>query len=156
MRKILTTLSLGATLLAGAASAQTAPRTPFGVTPAADGTIARTAVAAEADRRFATLDTNRDGSVTPDEMRAARERMRGAPRSDGAPPRANAAARPDRPPLTAQAFRDRMLQRFDRADANHDGRLDATELQAMRDHRRDHRRGGPGGGPAGGPPAHED
>lgn len=152
MRKILTTLSLAATLLAGAASAQTAPRTPFGVTPAADGTIARTAVAAEADRRFATLDTNRDGSVTPDEMRAARERMRGAPRPDGAPPRANPPARPDRPPLTAEGFRDRMLQRFDRADANHDGRLDATELQAMRDHRRDHRRGGP----AGGAPAQED
>lgn len=149
MRKTLTIFAFATTLLTGAAAAQTipatppAPRMPFG-TPGPDGTIARAAVIADADRRFAALDANGDGTVTADEMRAAREKMR-ADRQ-----RMREGPRPERQPMTAQAFRDRMLQRFDRADANRDGRLDAAEMQAMRDRRGS---GGPRGGPRGAVPA---
>jgi EF-hand domain pair/EF hand len=46
--------------------------------------------------------------------------------------------------VTAEQFRARALERFDRADANHDGTLTAAERQAVRGEMRRHRRpGGP-------------
>jgi hypothetical protein len=50
--------------------------------------------------------------------------------------------------VTAAQFRARALERFDRADANHDGTLTVAERQAQRDEMRRHRRMGP---PPGGP-----
>ncbi|WP_218139356.1 EF-hand domain-containing protein [Sphingomonas palmae] len=105
-----------------------------------DGIVTREEVIADADRRFAAMDTNGDGTVSRDEMRAAQQaRGRGdgaEGRSDRTPP-TSATGAPDRrggarPPLTQQAFRDRALRMFDRADTNHDGRVDAQEMQAMR------------------------
>jgi hypothetical protein len=50
--------------------------------------------------------------------------------------------------VTAEQFRARALERFDRADANHDGTLTVAERQARRDEMRRHMRMGP---PPGGP-----
>jgi len=50
--------------------------------------------------------------------------------------------------VTAAQFRARALERFDRADANHDGTLTVAERQAQRGEMRRHRRMGP---PPGGP-----
>ena len=38
-----------------------------------DGIVTREEATAEADRRFAALDTNRDGNISPDELKAAWE-----------------------------------------------------------------------------------
>lgn len=46
--------------------------------------------------------------------------------------------------VTAEQFRARALERFDRADANHDGTLTAAERQAQRGEMRRHRRRGSG------------
>lgn len=45
--------------------------------------------------------------------------------------------------VTAEQFRARALERFDRADANHDGTLTAAERQAQRGEMGGHRRMGP-------------
>lgn len=51
--------------------------------------------------------------------------------------------------VTAEQFRARALERFDRADANHDGALTVAERRAQRGEMRRHRRmGPPPGGPA--------
>ena len=50
--------------------------------------------------------------------------------------------------VTAEQFRARALERFDRADANHDGTLTVDERRAVRGEMRRHRRMGP---PPGGP-----
>lgn len=105
-----------------------------------DGVVTREEVIADADRRFTALDTDRDGTVSGDEMQAARSArrmrrgdVRRADPAAGAAPIGDAAKRGDtRAPMTREAMRDRALRMFDRADANHDGRVDAQEIQAMR------------------------
>lgn len=105
-----------------------------------DGVVTREEVIADADRRFAALDTDRNGTVSRDEMQAARSarRMRrdderSADPAARAAPTGEAARRGDtRAPMTREAMRDRALRRFDRVDANHDGRVDAQEMGAMR------------------------
>jgi hypothetical protein len=61
--------------------------------------------------------------------------------------------------VTAEQFRARALERFDRADANHDGTLTVDERRAqrgqMRDMRRQRRMGPPPGGPGPPPPPPE-
>ncbi|WP_294310223.1 hypothetical protein [uncultured Sphingomonas sp.] len=146
MRKTMFGLSpallLGATLLtATAVQAQSdAPPPPggdvrwgmrgglMGVQPDASGNITRPAALAAADQRFAAMDANHDGTVTPDEMRAYREQRRAehAARRPGAD-------RPGRPapqPITADAFRARAAAMFDRLDTNHDGKVDPAERAA--------------------------
>jgi len=145
MRKTLFGLSpallLGATLLtATAVQAQSdAPPPPgggmrgglMGVQPDAGGNITRTAALAAADQRFAAMDANHDGTVTPEEMRAYRDQRRAehaARRPGGDRP-----GRPGRPapqPITADAFRARAAAMFDRLDTNHDGKVDAAERAA--------------------------
>lgn len=91
--------------------------------------------------RFARLDVNRDGVLSGDE-RGDRRGRRGprhhGPRGhDGPPPPGPDGAAPPPPPppgmaLTAAQFRTRALARFDRMDANRDGRIDAAEMAARR------------------------
>ncbi|WP_343527139.1 hypothetical protein [Sphingomonas sp.] len=139
MRKTLIGLSLFTLLSATAAQAQTgAPPPPppahmgggmMGLPIDASGNTTRAAAIAAADRRFAAMDANHDGTVTPDEMRAYREQQR-AQWQQRHPDRAG---RPDRAtprPITAEAFRARALAMFDRLDTNHDGTIDATERAA--------------------------
>jgi hypothetical protein len=126
--KTLTLLS-GAALLAvaGIAIAQDGPG-PDRRGP--EGDVTRQQAVAHVDEMFARLDANRDGRVTPDEMRA-----------------------------TGGHRRDEMRQHiFDRIDANHDGNIsreEFAEAHAMHDgpdgvggHRGMHM-GPPPGGPGG-------
>lgn len=150
MRKTLIGLSLITMIAATAAQAQSGTPAPppmrhglMGVQADAQGNITRTAVMAAADSRFAAMDANHDGTVTPDEMRAYRDQKR-AERGMGQP-------QGDRPgrrapqPITADAFRARAAAMFDRLDTNHDGKIDAQE-RAAAPRQRGHwgRHGGPG------------
>ena len=131
--------------MAGAAAAQTAPLLSASPMPGrgmrmmhadtdGDGFVTRAEAAAQADAQFDGMDANRDGKVTGDEMRAAWQARGGNGGSHGTGGRAGIGARGD---LTAtrEDFRARALARFDRADANRDGRVDAAEMDAMRQRR---------------------
>ncbi|WP_267433665.1 hypothetical protein [Sphingomonas sp. GM_Shp_1] len=139
MRKTLIGLSLATLLTATAAQAQTsAPPPPppgrmggamMGMQPDASGNITRAAAIAAADQRFAAMDANHDGTVTPDEMRAYREQRR----TEWQQRRQGGGDRPGRrapQPITADAFRARAVAMFDRLDTNHDGKIDAAERAA--------------------------
>ena len=75
-------------------------------------------------KMFDKLDTNNDGVLSKDEMKAAREKMRAVHISkidtdgDGRISRAEAAAHP------------KLAQNFDRIDTNGDGFLSKDELRA--------------------------
>ncbi len=96
-----------------------------------DGIVTRAEAIAAADARFAALDTNHDGQVTGDEMMAAMPPRRAA-RMDGGDAR---------PAMTKAEFEARSLRRFDRLDADGNGRIDATEFanarEAMRERRQE-------------------
>lgn len=137
-----------AALSIGSTVAQTTPPPP------ADGqTMTREDALAAADRRFDRMDANKDGKLTPDEVRPP------------APPAAADGSAPPPPPsagaggpgggmfarldangdgaIDRDEFRAQAARRFDRMDTNKDGKIDADERQAARDMRGP--RGGPGG-----------
>ena len=118
-----------------------------------DGTVTRAEMIAEAEARFAAMDTDKDGKVTPEERQAARATMRSQWRA-GQPPRAGGGGMmrgdPDRI-VTREETVQRAGARFDRLDTNHDGRLDAAEIAAGRPMRRP--RAADGTMPASPPPA---
>lgn len=107
-----------------------------------DGVVTRAEVVAEAEARFAAMDTNKDGKVTPEERNAARAAMRdgGGQRRGGGGFGMRGGGGGDGV-LTRDEAVQRAGARFDRMDANHDGRLDATELAAARPMRRPGRGG---------------
>ena len=170
MRKTVLTLMLAASALTSAAcSAQTAPN-PANQTGAnqtagtpmpraamrqdadRDGVVTRAEAIAQADARFAQMDTDRDGRVSATEMRAYRTAMRdrmvargrdvpvpppGGAKHDGMGRRMD----PNRDgSVTREEFQARALKRFDRMDANRDGRIDATERANAAEMRRVDRR----------------
>jgi len=135
MKTWITAAALGAAMLGGlgvaSVQAQTPPPPPAPMQQSdadGDGVVTRDEAAADADRRFAAMDTNHDGKLTRDERRTWREQRRAPPPRD-----AGDGLRRDRRDTdqTQTAFRDRALKRFDRIDTNHDGRIDATEREAM-------------------------
>ena len=192
MNRFVLAALLGATALTGGAGvpavAQTTPPTAARDTPPeprggirggwlmradanGDGIITREEVIAETDRRFAALDGDRDGKISRDERRAAREARREPPPSsavgtvppppgtDSAPP-PSAARGDDRQhramrPQTREEARERALRMFDRADTNHDGRVDQQEIDAMRLLMRARFAGSPDGDRRGPPPDDE-
>jgi hypothetical protein len=113
-----------------------------------DGRVTRDEARARGERRrdemrqnmFERLDANHDGSISREEFAAAHERHEGPGRPGG----------PDGPGgpghhrgmhggamfgaegITLEQMRARALERFDRADANHDGILTVAERQAAR------------------------
>ncbi len=148
MRKTVLTLMLAASAITSAASAQTAPapapgpatpRPPMRQDANRDGVITRTEAIAQADARFAQMDTDHDGRISAGEMRAYREamhdRMVASGRDVPVPPPGGAkhdgmGRRMDPNgdgSVTREEFEARALKRFDRMDANHDGTVDATE-----------------------------
>lgn len=134
-----------------------------------DGVVTRDEVTARLSAAFARVDADGDGKISPAEREAVREVL-GGPGMDGPPP-------PPRGPEGRPALRERMagrmaarmdkdgdgmisldeqkaraLARFDRADTNKDGKIDAAErkamhdrMVAMRDRRGPRGPGGPGG-----------
>jgi hypothetical protein len=140
-KSLLIALSLGGALLGGApalAAAQAAPvAAPAAPAPDAARSQTRAEAIAAADRRFAAMDANHDGTVTAEERHAWRDARRAA--RGGAD--AATATRPDRAgkrrgmksrEITQADFRERALRMFDRMDTNHDGVVDARERQAAR------------------------
>lgn len=101
-----------------------------------NGVITRAEVEADVAKRFAMLDTNKDGKVDEAERAAhhkARAGRMGAPGGDRV--------------MTQAQMRAAALARFDRADANKDGQVTAEERAAMRGKRGEGRHGGPGAPP---------
>jgi len=163
MRDLVVAAALVASALgAGAASAQTAQSAPAAPSAAparggmgwmradsnGDGVVTRAEATAEADGQFAAMDTNRDGKVTGDEMRAAfaaRAGGAGGGRGMGGG-RFGGGAGGDMT-MTREDFRARALARFDRSDANHDGKIDQAEIEAMRQMRMTRRADAPTGTP---------
>jgi hypothetical protein len=104
---------------------------------------------------FDRLDGNRDGQISREEFAQRRELRRGpggrrGPRGMRGPRGGQMAMRGlggrllgEDGVLTAAEFRQRALQRFERLDANRDGRVTAEERHAARDRIRDGRRGPP-------------
>lgn len=157
MRTALITMMAAGGLLATAATAQTAPQAPAPAPNGAarphggmmradangDGTVTRAEVIAQAQARFDAMDTNHDGTVTPEERSAARAAMwakRGGGTGDA--PAMNRGGNGGGRTLTRADATARAGARFDRMDTNHDGKLDATEMAAARSAMHHGRRGG--------------
>lgn len=134
MRMRLGVMVAASGLLAAGAYAQTTPPAPppgggmMRLDANHDGVITRAEMTAEAEARFAAMDTDKDGKVTPEERAAARNAMRAQRNGDGG----NGGMRGGDQALTRAEALDRAAQRFDRLDVNHDGRLDASDLAAAR------------------------
>lgn len=157
MRTALISMMAAGGLLATAATAQTAPQAPAPAANAAarphggmmradangDGIVTRAEGIAQAQARFDAMDTNHDGTVTPDERAAARAAMwakRGGGTGDA--PAMNRGGNNGGRTLTRADATARAGARFDRMDTNHDGKLDATEMAAARSAMHHGRRGG--------------
>ncbi len=167
MRKLTIALSTAALAMSGAAFAQAAPERAArpDVTRAQaqaraeaafarmdadkNGTIDQADRAARRAGAFDRMDTDRNGSISRaefdakhamDAKRAAGGKKRAAQRlgnrmgkMDGGRMGASAA------PMSRQAFVDRSLAMFDKADANRDGNVTQAERKAVRDSMREQR-----------------
>ena len=181
MRTILIALALTGTAIGGAAFAQTdAPPSGqmspprggmrgmgggmMGADTNHDGVVTKDEAIAAADRRFDAIDANHDGRITPDEMATYRNAMmaRRGGGDDAAPPPPPGGAKhmpgmgrradPNGDGvITRDEYRARAVARFDRMDANHDGKIDRTEMANIREMRQVDRR--EQGGPTPPPPA---
>ncbi|WP_287980612.1 hypothetical protein [Sphingomonas sp.] len=167
MRIPFITLAIAASGFAATfASAQTAmppaspPPPPGGAMMRADanhdGVVTRDEALAEAGARFDAMDANHDGSLSAAERQAFRASMRAhwrgqmtgnaapppAPPAPPAPPQPAAGGNDDGPAVARADYVARAGMRFDRMDANHDGKLDATEMAQARPFGRRGMRGG--------------
>jgi len=102
-----------------------------------DGIVTRDEATTQADAQFDAADTNRDGKVTGDEMRAAFQ-ARGGSNGRGMGGRFGDGAGSDIA-IDRDNYRARALARFDRNDANHDGKVDQAEVAAARQQRMERR-----------------
>jgi hypothetical protein len=148
MKKTLAAALLGASLLSGTAfAAQTNPAPApqdrpmrgdlFGKADTNnDGIITKAEFLADVDARFATLDANKDGKISKEERPGGGEgrggRMMGRADTDG-----DGA-------ISLAEQRAQATKRFDRVDANKDGKIDKAEGDAVRERMRGmmERRGG--------------
>ena len=105
--------------------------------PYGDATVTKADATRMAGDRFAQLDTNHDGSLTPE------ERAAGGPGGGRGPGGAAAG------PQTRDEYVAAQLARFDRQDADHDGNLTKAERDAFRAQMRAQFQGGGGGAPRG-------
>ncbi|KQS01803.1 hypothetical protein ASG11_13300 [Sphingomonas sp. Leaf357] len=140
MKMLFLAAALAGTTLAGAAIAgQTAPA-PAAPKPGrmlqadvnGDGTITRAEFLAQAGARFDARDTNKDGTISGDELVGR-----------------NGQTRPNARPMTRTSAMERAAAMFDRLDTNKDGKLDSAERQAMMERVGNMRRGGGGEGAPG-------
>jgi Ca2+-binding EF-hand superfamily protein len=141
MRKILIA-SAGIAALAAAAAgiAQTAQTRP---PVAADGSVRVSDMRQRADARFEALDANKDNKISRQELQDRRGDMRNGrgprvrgPRGGPAGGRGGAmfgGADANRDGIVTQSeITANAAQRFQRIDANHDGRIVREEMQALR------------------------
>lgn len=158
MRKLALLLPAAALAFSGAASAQTAPRTPKPDMTRAqaqeraaamfarmdanrDGTLNEADRAARRAGAFDRLDTDRNGSISRAEFtarqdaraerRGQRAERRGARRGGGV--MGNRQALMAGGAVTQAAFVGRALEMFDRADADRNGTVTQAERKAARD-----------------------
>ena len=151
MRWIIIAATFAGAAFTGSAFAQTGQPAPvpgpgMGMMRAdsdGDGVVTRAEATAQADAQFAAMDVDHDGKVTGDERRAAFQARAGGGRMRG---RGGTHGGGDTI-MTRDDFRARALARFDRTDTNHDGKIDAAEIEAMRQMRMQ-RRNGAGTAPA--------
>ncbi|WP_286772829.1 EF-hand domain-containing protein [Sphingomonas sp. 66-10] len=165
-KKLLLALTLGSAALAGTPSfafAQAAP--PAAAAPherMRDRTVTREEALTRADRMFDAIDTNHDGKITPDERKAAHEKMRErwqARHAEQTAPGADANATPDHKwggghrgghhmgmrgmrgdpnrVITREEWHEKAAERFDRMDLNHDGQITPDERKAAREQMRE-------------------
>lgn len=85
-----------------------------------DGVVTRAEIVAEAEARFRSIDTDGDSTVSSAKLSGRRKRALGSEEDvkDMRPAR----------PVTLAQFRARALARFDRRDADGDGRIKGDEL----------------------------
>ena len=142
MKKRITIFGLAAIGLNFPALAQGGPPAdPYG-----DATVTRADELAAIGARFDALDTNKDGSLSADEL-AAGAPAGGPGGRGGRGPGGRADADGDGK-VSKDEYTSAQLRRFDMQDANKDGSLTKEE----RDAARAQRQRGPGGGGWGGPP----
>jgi hypothetical protein len=165
MRKIIIAAALGATLLAtggAVASQQTAQDAPPMRDPLLhadadkDGVVTRAEMLADVGARFARIDTDHDGKITPAEREAAFQAMRahmaerrGGPGGPGMGRGRHADANGDGV-VTLDEQRAQAEKRFAFVDRNGDGKIDQAERDQMREMMMSMR--GPGGHHRGPPP----
>lgn len=130
-------IALTGIVMASGAAAQ-APQGGRGLAGAdadGDGIVTRAEVTAQGEARFARLDADKNGTVTPEEMQAGMGGGGGA-YGGGAANASAGAGGGGRPgggmagPMSKEQYLERSLGRFDAADANKDGKLDKDELAA--------------------------
>ena len=122
-------------LLASPALAQAGPAPAAPAAPAADGTILRAQGEEMVRSAFQELDVNHDGVLDAGEQQAILD----AAKTQGAPPEAIASlqrvfteGRGADGRVTLAAFVGARMAAFDKADTNHDGKLDPAEQAAAR------------------------
>lgn len=121
MKTIMTVSAALAVCFAGPALAQGGPPPdPYG-----DATVTKADAQKRAEERFAELDANKDGSLTPEERRAGFPGAGGG--FGGGGPGGG-----QQGPQDKAAYVAAQLQRFDMQDADKDGQLTKAERDAFR------------------------
>jgi len=125
-KSILLAVALTSLIPGGAQARERGPRPdPYG-----DATVSRLDAAAKAGQDFDKLDTNHDGYLSDDEMAATLPDIRMRTFAS----RINAVIDTDKDgKVSKEEFVAMALQRFDRADADHDGQLTKAERDAARE-----------------------
>lgn len=132
MNKLTIGVAAVAATLAVPAMAQIGPPDPYG-----DATVTRADAEKRAGERFAALDTNKDGTLTPEERRAGfgggfGGGAGGPPPGAGGPPPGGGGFGGPQGPQDKAAYVAAQLARFEQMDGNKDGSLTKAERDAFR------------------------
>ncbi|HEX8301085.1 ca2+ sensor protein [Sphingomonas sp.] len=134
MKKLLFGTLLGTALLGGAAQASAQDRPQMFPDPNGDGVTTKDEMVAASEARFAGLDTDKNGKLSTAERQAGAGAGGGnGGGNGGGGGRGMGRADTDGDGLISlEEMRASAGMRFDRMDANKDGKIDATEIEAAR------------------------